>query len=118
MPNVVPSAAGARAGMVLAAVLWSLGSVFMRLLQRDLHLGLDEPKLSALQIAFYRGLFGGLFMLALVRRGQFTFRPMMIVMVVTFTVMSGLYLSALGQGAAANAIFLQNTSPVWVFLFA
>jgi drug/metabolite transporter (DMT)-like permease len=32
--------------------------------------------------------------------------------------MSGLYLSALGRGAAANAIFLQNTAPVWVYLFA
>jgi drug/metabolite transporter (DMT)-like permease len=42
----------------------------------------------------------------------------MIPMVITFTVMSGLYLSALGMGAAANAIFLQNTSPVWVFVFA
>ncbi len=115
---MVPSVAGARACLILASVLWSLGSVFMRLLQRPLGLGLDEPALSALQIAFYRGLFGGLFMLALVRRGQFTFRPLMIPMVVTFTVMSGFYLSALGLGAAANAIFLQNTAPVWVFIFA
>jgi drug/metabolite transporter (DMT)-like permease len=90
----------------------------MRLLQRDLGLGLEHPSISALQIAFYRGLFGGLFMLVLVRRGQFTFRPLMIPMVITFTVMSGLYLSALGMGAAANAIFLQNTAPVWVFVFA
>jgi DME family drug/metabolite transporter len=114
----VPSVAGARACLVLAAVLWSLGSVLMRLLQRDLGLGLHTPNLSSLQIAFYRGLFGGLFMLLLVRRGQFTFRPLMLGMVVTFTVMSGFYLSALGHGAAANAIFLQNTAPVWVFLFA
>jgi DME family drug/metabolite transporter len=42
----------------------------------------------------------------------------MVGMVVTFTVMSGLYLSALGLGPAANAIFLQNTAPVWVTLFA
>jgi drug/metabolite transporter (DMT)-like permease len=114
----VPSVAGARACLVLAAILWSLGSVLMRLLQRDLGLGLHTPHLSSLQIAFYRGLFGGLFMLALVRRGQFTFRPRMVGMVVLFGVMSGLYLSALGYGAAANAIFLQNTAPVWVFLFA
>lgn len=115
---MVPFAARARACLVLAAVLWSLGSVFVRLLREPLGVGLDEPKLSPLQIAFYRGLFGGLFMLALVRRGQFTFRPVMIPMVVAFTVMSGLYLSALGLGAAANAIFLQNTAPVWVFVFA
>jgi drug/metabolite transporter (DMT)-like permease len=90
----------------------------MRLLQRDLGLGLHTPTLSALQIAFYRGLFGGLFMLALVRRGQCSFRPSMIGMVVLFAVMSSFYLSALGYGAAANAIFLQNTAPVWVYLFA
>ncbi len=92
--------------------------MFMRLLQHDLKIGLHEPQLSSLQIAFYRGLFGGLFMLALVRRSQITFRPIMIPMILTFTVMSGLYLSALGLGAAANAIFLQNTAPVWVSLFA
>src|SRR5262245_22274511 len=118
MSSAVLSARTARVYLILAAVMWSLGSVLMRLLQRPLGLGLHEPTLSSLQIAFYRGLFGGLFMLALVRRGQFTFRPVMVPMVVTFTVMSGLYLSALGLGAAANAIFLQNTAPVWVFVFA
>lgn len=118
MSAVVPSPAAARACLILAAVLWSLGSVFMRLLQHDLAVGLHDPPLSSLQIAFYRGLFGGLFMLALVRRGQVTFRPLMLPMVATFAVMSGLYLSALGLGAAANAIFLQNTAPVWVALFA
>lgn len=112
-----PSAAGARAGLVFAAVLWSLGSVFMRLLREPLGLGLNEPGLTPLQIAFYRGLFGGLVMLALVRRAEMTFRAPMIGMVIAFTVMSGMYLSAL-DGPAANAIFLQNTAPVWVYLFA
>lgn len=112
------SPSGARLCLVLAACLWSLGSVFMRLLREPLGLGLETPQLSPLLIAFYRGLFGGLFMLVLVKRGQHTFRPIMVPMVVIFAVMSGLYLSALGLGAAANAIFLQNTAPVWVFLFA
>ncbi len=107
----------ARLLLVLAAVMWSLGSVFMRLLREPLGLGLDQPTLSPLQIAFYRGLFGGLVMLTLVRRAEITFRPQMIGMVVAFTVMSGMYLSAL-DGPAANAIFLQNTAPVWVYLFA
>jgi drug/metabolite transporter (DMT)-like permease len=38
--------------------------------------------------------------------------------VIVFTVMSGLYLSALGLGPAANAIFLQNSAPLWVFVLA
>jgi drug/metabolite transporter (DMT)-like permease len=109
--------ARARAGLVLAAVLWSLGSVFMRLLREPLGLGLHEPTLSPLQIAFYRGLFGGLIVLTMVRRVDMKLRPPMVGMVVAFSVMSGMYLSAL-DGPAANAIFLQNTSPVWVYLFA
>jgi drug/metabolite transporter (DMT)-like permease len=109
--------AGARACLVLAAVLWSLGSIFMRVLREPLGLGLDRPALSPLQIAFYRGLFGGLATLALVRRADVKFRPAMAGMVAAFAVMSGLYLSAL-DGPAANAIFLQNTAPVWVYLFA
>src|SRR5579872_2933669 len=88
----------ARACLVLAAVLWSLGSVFMRLLTHPLGLGLHEPKLTELQIAFYRGLFGGFVVLAMVRRTELTFRPLMVPMVIAFTVMSGLYLSALGLG--------------------
>lgn len=118
MPNLLAPAVRARLGLVLAAVLWSLGSVSVRLLQHDLGLGLHHPPLSSLQIAFYRGLFGGLFMLVLVRPGQVTFAPLMLPMVVAFTAMSGLYLSALGLGAAANAIFLQNTAPAWVYVFA
>lgn len=112
------SIAAARPCLVLAAVLWSLGSVFMRLLREPLGLGLHEPVLTPLQIAFYRGLFGGLVMLAMVRRADLTFRPPMLGMVVAFTVMSGLYLSALGLGPAANAIFLQNSAPLWVFVIA
>jgi len=118
MPVFGSPVARARACLVIAAVLWSLGSVFMRVLQAPLGLGLDSPAITAVQIAFYRGLFGGLFMLALVRHADVHLRPLMLGMVVAFTTMSALYLSALGRGAAANAIFLQNTAPVWVYLFA
>jgi DME family drug/metabolite transporter len=112
------SAASARACLVLAAVLWSLGSLFVRFLREPTALGLNDPPLTPLQIAFFRGLFGGLVLLTLVRRTEMTFRPVMGAMVLTFTVMSGLYMSALGLGPAANAIFLQNTAPVWVYLIA
>lgn len=110
--------ASARACLVLAAVLWSLGSLFVRFLREPTALGLHAPPVTPLQIAFFRGLFGGLVLLTLVRRRELTFRPVMGAMVLTFTVMSGLYMSALSLGPAANAIFLQNTAPVWVYLFA
>lgn len=106
----------ARLCLVAAALFWSISSLFMRLLSAPLGLGLDEPRLTPLQIAFFRGLFGGLLMLLLVRRSQVRFHPAMFGMVAVFTIMSGLYLSALGLGAAANAIFLQNTAPTWVYL--
>ena len=118
MTGTGSSIALARICLVFAALLWSLGSVFMRLLREPLGLGLDSPSLSPIQIAFFRGLFGGLIMLALVRRTEIRFRPAMMAMVIAFSVMSVLYLSALGLGAAANAIFLQNTAPVWVYLLA
>jgi drug/metabolite transporter (DMT)-like permease len=89
----------------------------MRLLSAPLGLGLDSPVLSPIQIAFFRGLFGGIALLLIVRRGEIALRPLMLGMVLAFSVMSGL-LSALGLGAAANAIFLQNTAPFWVYAFA
>ncbi len=110
--------ARARLELILAAVLWSTGSLFMRLLREPTGLGWNEPLLTPIQITFYRGLFGGLLMLALVRRADMKWRPMMGAMMLIFTVMSVLYLSALGLGPAANAIFLQNTSPIWVYVFA
>src|SRR5438034_6945123 len=113
-----PSIARARMCVASAAILWSLGSLFTRYLREPTVLGLNEPELSSLLIASYRGLFGGLFMLLAVRRADVRFRPVMLGMVVTFAVMSGLYMSALALGPAANAIFLQNTAPIWVYIFA
>src|SRR5262249_35022602 len=55
-----PPPAGGRLSIALAAVLWSLSGLFTRLLQEPTALGLDEPRLTGLQIAFYRALFAGL----------------------------------------------------------
>src|SRR5947209_11284433 len=118
MSGPVPSVAGARPCLVLAAVLWSLGSLFMRVLREPTPLGLDDPRLAPVPIAFFRALFAGLVMVPLIRRSDVKVRPLMAGMVMTFAVMSGLYLSALGLGPAANAIFLQNTAPFWVYLLA
>ena len=114
MSASAPSVFQARACLVLAAILWSSGSFFMRILREPTPLGLDKRHLSPLQIAFFRALFAGLVMVPLLRRRDLVFRPVMGGMVVTFATMSGLYMSALGLGPAANAIFLQNTAPLWV----
>jgi DME family drug/metabolite transporter len=113
-----PSLVRARIELIAAAVLWSLSSVFIRLLSEPTSLGLHEPKLEPLQIAFYRSLFAGLALIVLLKRTDVRVRPIMLAMVVCFATMSGLYLSALSLGPAANAILLQNTAPVWICLFA
>lgn len=115
-PTARRSVVAARGLLVLAAVLWSSGSLFSRLLTEDTGLGLESPRLTPIQIAFWRGLFAGLSLLPLVRWTQVRVRPPMAAMVCCFAAMSGLYVSALVLGNAANAIFLQNTAPVWVYL--
>lgn len=111
-----PNPTSARLCLLLAAVLWSSSSLFMRVLREPTGLGLNDPPLTPLQIAFFRGIFAGLVLIPLLRTRDLTARPAMAAMVACFAVMSGLYLSALGLGPAANAILLQNTAPVWVFL--
>jgi drug/metabolite transporter (DMT)-like permease len=88
----------------------------MRVLREPTDLGLDKPDLDPLQIAFFRGLFAGVALVPLVRPRDVRFRPAMLGMVACFGTMSGLYLSALGLGQAANAILLQNSAPFWVYL--
>ena len=117
-PPAVLSVARARACLVLAAVLWSAGSVFMRLAQQPGLLGWAEPGINPLPIAFFRALFGGLVFLPLLRRSDFRFHPRLVPMVGLFALMSAVYLSAMGFGKAGNAIFLQNTAPFWVYLFS
>lgn len=110
------SPAQARLCLVLAAVLWSLGSLFNRLMREPTSLELYEPHLTSLQIAAFRGFFAGIVMVPLLRRRDVQFRPAMLGMVLLFATMIGLFLSAQDNGAAANAIFLQNTAPFWVYV--
>jgi drug/metabolite transporter, DME family len=108
----------ARWEVIAAAILWSLSSFFTRLFSEPTFLGTHEPKLDPLHIAIYRALFAGITMAFLVRPAQMRFKPMMIVMIICFTTMNGLFLTAMSLGSAANAILLQNTAPVWVCLLA
>jgi drug/metabolite transporter (DMT)-like permease len=104
--------------IALAAVLWSLSGLFTRLLQKPTPLELHEPQLSALQIAFFRALFAGLFLVPLLRRRDIRFRPLMPVMVGLFAAMNALFISAIALGTSANAILLQNTAPLFVYVFS
>ena len=112
----IPTLAGGRLCIVLAAVLWSLSGLFTRLLQNPSALNLNAPALMPIQMAFFRALFAGLVMVPLVRRADVRFRPLMPWMIVAFAAMNAMFLPAIAKGSAANAILLQNIAPFIVFV--
>jgi drug/metabolite transporter, DME family len=105
----------ARLLIVAAAVLWSLSGALTKVLREPTPLHLNEPRLDALQIAFYRPLFATVFLLPTLRRGDVTWRPAMAGMVACFAAMNASFVSAMALGSAANAIWLQYTAPLWVY---
>jgi len=92
--------------ILAAAVLWSLAGVFIKFL--DLH---------PLTIVFYRSLFASLVFVPFVQRGQLQFRPAIVVSVLSYTAAISAFIAANKLTTAANAIVLQYTAPVFVFLF-
>jgi drug/metabolite transporter (DMT)-like permease len=112
----VPSLAAGRIYVVLAAVLWSTSGAFTKVLREDTGLGLNIPAVGPLQLAFYRVFFAALVLLPLVRRRDVSWRPAMLPTALSFAVMNGLFVSALALGTAANAILLQYTAPMWMYL--
>jgi drug/metabolite transporter (DMT)-like permease len=111
----------------LAAVLWSTGGAFTKVLTQDTFAGLNEPPLDTLtvgfyavpvQIACYRVLFAGLFLVPTLRRRDLSFRPAMIWMALSFAAMNALFVTAMALGTSANAILLQYSAPLWMYLAA
>lgn len=96
-------AATGRRDILVAATLWSLGGVVTKWLPLD-----------SGSIAFYRSLFAGLALLAVVRPDRWAFRPAMVPLALVFGAMIGSYLAAVKATTAANAIFLQCTATFWV----
>src|SRR5207244_4412917 len=102
--------------IALAALLWSTSGAFTKVLTLDTALGLNTPKIDPLLIAFYRTLFAGLVLLPALRRGDVSFRPLMLGMAGCFALMNATFVLALAWGTAANAILLQYTGPMWMYL--
>ena len=99
-----------------AAVLWSLSGAFTKFLTGVMEEDYHYPPLHPLQIAFYRVFFAGMVLLPSLRPRELAFRPLMIVMALTFAAMNALFVTALVEGTAANAILLQYTAPMWMYL--
>ena len=90
-----------------AALLWSLAGVFIKFL--------DVPPLT---IVFYRSFFAFLVFTPFVRRTQWRVNRPVLVSVFTYTAAISSFVSANKLTTAANAIVLQYTAPIFVFLFS
>jgi DME family drug/metabolite transporter len=122
-----PSLTQGRLCILLAAVLWSTGGAFTKVLTQETFAGVHEPELDTLrvlsyklpvQIACYRALFAGLFLVPTLRRRDLSFRPGMLWMALSFTLMNALFVTAMALGPSANAILLQYSAPLWTYLAA
>src|SRR6516164_7536964 len=110
------SPAQGRMLIALAALLWSTSGAFNKILTKQTLLCLETPEIQPLQIAFGRVLFAGMVLIPTVRRRDITFRPAMIAMAISFAIMNGTFIWAMSMGTAANAIVLQYTAPMWMYL--
>jgi drug/metabolite transporter (DMT)-like permease len=93
--------------ILAAAILWSLAGVFIKFL--DLH---------PLAIVFYRSLFASLVFMPFLKRRDFHCNGTILVSVLTYTAAISAFVSANKLTSAANAIVLQYTAPIFVFLFS
>jgi drug/metabolite transporter (DMT)-like permease len=110
------SVAAARWYILFAALLWSTSGAFTKILTKDTSFQLNEPRIDPLYIAFFRALFAGMVFLPMLRRAHVSFRPAMVPMVICFAVMNAAFVLAMTLGTAANAIVLQYTAPMWMYL--
>jgi DME family drug/metabolite transporter len=106
----------ARLCVVLAALLWSTSGAFTKVLRENTGLGLNEPSIDPLSIAFWRVVFAAAVFLPMVRRQEPTFRPALWLTGLAFALMNALFISAMALGSSANTILLQYTAPMWVYL--
>ena len=90
----------------LAGILWSLAGVFIKFLE-----------LHPLTIVFYRSLFASLFFFLFFRREALTLNVSLLVSAVSYTTAISAFVWANKLTTAANAIILQYTAPIFVFLF-
>ena len=95
----------ARLSLLFAAVLWSLAGIFIKFLS-----------LPPLTIVFYRSLFASLFFAFFVRRSVAVPRVALLVSAIAYTAAISAFVSANKITTAANAIALQYTAPMFVFM--
>lgn len=88
-----------------AALLWSTGGLFVKLLNLD-----------AFSILFYRSLFAAALFLVIFRKSLFRFNRLMLISVLFYAPLLIAFVTSTKLTTAANAIFLQYTAPAYVLL--
>ncbi len=104
--------AGGAPLLIAAAVLWSFNGLFIRTL--------NNSGLGGWTIAGYRSLFACLFLTPFVLRriGHIDEVKWVVGAVLSFTAMCATFVNAITQTTVANAVVLQYTAPVWVFVLS
>jgi drug/metabolite transporter, DME family len=98
--------------VLAAAILWSTSGLFAKAPLFDDWPETDRGPL----LAFWRAAFAAMVLLPMVRRPRW--KPGLVPLAVSFTLMNTTYLLGMTLTTAANAIWLQSTAPWWVFLMA
>lgn len=107
VPQAVRDVDRGRRLVLSAALFWSLAGVFIKLL--DLH---------PLTIVFYRSFFAALVFVPFLRRTHWSFNFPIAVSAISYSAAITAFVSANKLTTAANAIVLQYTAPIFVFLYS
>lgn len=99
-----------------AGVLWSLNGVFNTMLRQETVFGLHVPEVLPIHIAFFRAMFAGLAFLPTLRRGDISWKPMMLFMAIAFAVMNITFVTAMAIDNVAKALALQYVAPMWTYI--
>ena len=96
--------------IVLATVFWSMSGLFAKAPF------LDEWPASerGIMLGFWRAVFAALALLPFIGRPVWNWR--LVPAAIAYAIMNATFLLAMSNTTAANAIWLQYTAPVWVFL--
>lgn len=105
-PDSHPDLIRGRLLVFLAAILWSLAGVFIKSLE-----------LHPMTIVFFRSLFASLFFLPFLGKSGWAVSFSLLVSVTSYTAAISCFVWANKLTSAANAIVLQYTAPIFVFLF-
>ena len=93
--------------MIIASVLWSIGGIFIKLINWN-----------PMAIAGSRSAIAALVMMVYLKKFKFKINKSMLICACSYSLLVILFVSANKLTTSANAILLQFTSPIWVALLS